>query len=297
MTSTGTFGQFSLIMVWLYIIGWSSYGPEAPATFAPEFVDTKNDTRKALASTGGLNVLLAALLPIAIVGTVGASVVTGDLTGVVYLIDVLKDIVPDIVGGFLVLCLCSGLLLSMNTATMDGSRALYALARESMTVKQLGTLNSHHVPARAMTLDMVMNMFLLFAFPSIFFMLAAGNLGYMLSHVLALCGFLLLRRDRPTWPRPLQLGPIWVWAAGVFAVANLLFIIFGVWKLKLTGYAFSPYDTEFANPTAYREPDHPGRRAGAGGRRGRATSSPSTSTASRSAGLIRATSRQRRRRT
>jgi amino acid transporter len=250
--STGTFGQFSLIMVWLYIIGWSSYGPEAPATFAPEFVDTKNDTRKALASTGGLNVLLALLLPVAIVGTVGSSVVTGDLTGVVYLTDVLKAITPDFVAGFLVLCLCSGLLLSMNTATMDGSRALYALAKESMTVKQLGTLNSHHVPGRAMTLDMVMNVFLLFAFPSIFFILAAGNLGYMLSHVLALSGFLLLRRDRPTWPRPLRLGPIWVWAAGVFATANLLFIIFGVWKLKLTGYAFSPYDTAFAHPTAYQ---------------------------------------------
>ena len=44
-------------------------------------------------------------------------------------------------------CLCGGLLLSMNTATMDGSRALYALAREKMTVKQLAMLNSHHVPA------------------------------------------------------------------------------------------------------------------------------------------------------
>ena len=34
-----TFNKFALIMVWLYIIGWSTYGPEAPATFAPEFKD------------------------------------------------------------------------------------------------------------------------------------------------------------------------------------------------------------------------------------------------------------------
>ena len=163
-------------MVWLYIIGWSSYGPEAPATFAPEYMDTKNDTRQALASTGALNVVLAALLPIAVVGTVGAAVIAGDLTGVVYLVDVLKNITNDTIGGFLVVCLCAGLLLSMNTATMDGSRALYALAREKMTVKQLATLNTHHVPARAMTLDLFMNIFLLLAFPSIFFVLAAGNL-------------------------------------------------------------------------------------------------------------------------
>ncbi len=36
-------------MVWLYILGWSTYGPEAAATFAPEYMDTKNDTRKAIA--------------------------------------------------------------------------------------------------------------------------------------------------------------------------------------------------------------------------------------------------------
>ena len=56
---TRTFNKFALIMVWLYIIGWSTYGPEAPATFAPEFKDTKNDTRKALISVGGLNVILS----------------------------------------------------------------------------------------------------------------------------------------------------------------------------------------------------------------------------------------------
>ena len=41
------FYQFALVMVWLYIIGWSTYGPEAAATFAPEYKDTRNDTRKA----------------------------------------------------------------------------------------------------------------------------------------------------------------------------------------------------------------------------------------------------------
>jgi amino acid transporter len=99
-----------------------------------------------------------------------------------------------------------------------------------------------------MTLDLLMNLFLLMAFPSIFFVLAAGNLGYMLSHVLALSGFLLLRRDRPSWPRPIKLGPIWVALAGTFAVANLLFIVFGVIRLKETGYAFND---AFTNPTAY----------------------------------------------
>ena len=123
-------------------------------------------------------------------------------------------------GTFLTVCLCGGLLLSMNTATMDGSRALYALSEEKMTVKQLDHLNRHHVPSRAMTVDMLLNVFLVLYFGNIFFILAAGNVGYMLSHVLALSGVLLLRKDRPNWPRPLKLAKPWMVAAGVFCVAN-----------------------------------------------------------------------------
>ncbi len=246
--STGTWGKFILIMTWLYVIGWSSYGPESAATFAPEFKDTKNDTRKALAANGILNAVLALLLPLTVVATIGYDAIVGDLTGVVYLVEVMHLIVGNAVGTLLTLCLCAGLLLSMNTATMDGSRALYALAEEGMTIKQLAVLNHHNVPARAMTVDMVLNVVLLFVFPSIFFILAAGNLGYMLSHVLALSGVLLLRKDRPTWPRPIKLAPIWMALAAAFAVANLAFIVFGLIGLPMTGYA---WDFAFTDPRAF----------------------------------------------
>ncbi len=94
----------------------------------------------------------------------------------------------------------------------------------------------------------MLNLFLLFAFPSIFFVLAAGNLGYIFAHVLALSGFLLLRRDRPTWPRPLKHGPVWVVLAAVFAVFNLLLIIFGLIFLKYTGYA---WNNDFSDPSGF----------------------------------------------
>jgi len=236
---TGVFTQFALIMVWLYIIGWSTYGPEAPATFAPEFKNTRDDTRKALISVGALNVVLACLLPIAVVGTVGYDVILGDLTGVFFLVDVLHAVAGEAFGTFLVVCLCAGLALSMNTATMDGSRALFALAEEKMTVKWLNHLSSRFVPARAMTVDMVLNTVMLFSFPTLFFIIATGNLGYMLSHVLALSGVVLLRKDRPDWPRPIKLHSAWIWLAGILSVVNLAFIIFGVWYLELTGYFFS----------------------------------------------------------
>jgi amino acid transporter len=49
----------------------------------------------------------------------------------------------------------------------------------------------------------------------------------MLSHVFALTGFLLLRRDRPAWPRPIKLSAVWLPIAGLLAAANLLFIVVG----------------------------------------------------------------------
>jgi amino acid transporter len=104
---------------------------------------------------------------------------------------------------------------------------LYGIAKDGMTVKQLGVLNRFHVPGRAMTLDALLNLFLITYFASAIEIIAAGNLGYMLAHVFALTGFLLLRKDRPNWPRPIKLSRIWLPIAGLLALLNLSFIIVG----------------------------------------------------------------------
>ena len=127
----------------------------------------------------------------------------------------------------LIACLIAGLLLSMNTATMDGSRALYGISQDGMTTKWLGRLNSYSVPGIAMTLDVILNLFLISYFGYPLDILAAGNLGYMLAHVFALSGFLLLRRDRPNWPRPIKLAAAWMPIAALLAAVNLLFIVAG----------------------------------------------------------------------
>jgi amino acid transporter len=58
----------------------------------------------------------------------------------------------------------------------------------------------------------------------------------VLAHFLALTGFLLLRRDRPNWPRPIKVGSVWVAIAAVLAVYNAILIGFGVSFPALTGY-------------------------------------------------------------
>jgi amino acid transporter len=232
----GTWSTIAMAVVWFWVIAWSTYGSEAPATFAPEYHDTKNDTRIAIASTGGLNVVLSLILPLTVTAIVGYNVILEDPTYIAYLATALNDIVGDSLGKIFTVFVCAGLLLSMNTATMDGSRALYGMSKEGLTIKWLSKLNRQNVPGRAMALDMVLNLALLFFLPTLLFTLLAGNIGYVVSHIFALSGFLLLRKYRGSWPRPLKLGSAWIGIAWIVLAANIVATIFGVAYMQYTGY-------------------------------------------------------------
>ena len=66
-----------------------------------------------------------------------------------------------------------------------------------------------------MTLDMLVNIWFVLFIGNIFGILAASNIGYVLAHFFAITGFILLRRDRPEWPRPIMLSPVWIPVAWV----------------------------------------------------------------------------------
>jgi amino acid transporter len=228
------FSGFKLAMVYLFLFGWSSYAAEICATFAPEYHDTRRDTTIALRSAGIFTLLVFLLFPLGIGGVSGApSAATA--SGQFY-VPALAKIVGSGAAGVIIVLLIGSLLLSMISSTADGSRALYGIARDDMTVKQLFHLNRYHVPARAMTVDLAVNVLLVLFIANNLAILYLSNIGYMLSHVFALSGFLLLRRDRPRWPRPIKVGPIWVGIAWVLVVFNIVLIGFGVTNPTLTGY-------------------------------------------------------------
>ncbi len=220
-------------IAWLWIMGWSAYGVEACATFAPEYKDTVRDTTLALRSAAVFSLAVYTLLPLGIGG-----VMTQEEIGA----NPYAFYVPafdQIVGGasnLMVVLLIASLLLSMNTATADGSRALYGIARDGMTIKQLDHLNRFHVPARAMTIDMLINLALVFFVGNILAIYVVGNVGYIMAHVFALSAFVLLRRDRPNWPRPIQLSPLWVPIAIALTAINLFLVVIGVWYTEKIGY-------------------------------------------------------------
>ncbi|MGZ4430811.1 MAG: APC family permease [Gaiellales bacterium] len=228
-STTGDTG-LKLVVVWLYVMCWSSYGMECCATFAPEYHNTAVDTPKALRTAAVFGVMVYGLLPLGAVGTFGDKNVTLNN----YLGGFYASTFHDILGSgtsIAIILLCAGIVLAMNTATADGSRALYGIAQDGMTIKWLGKLNRRHVPANAMTLDAVLNILLLLTFASdaigALKILVLSNLGYVFCHVMAMSGFLLLRRDRPNWPRPIRVAPPWVALAAVLAVFDLGLLIFG----------------------------------------------------------------------
>ncbi len=238
---TGSSGV-RLVLVWMYVMCWSSYGFECCATFAPEYHDSVNDTPKALRTAAVFSVVVYALLPMGAIGTFGdQNLNVGNLES--FYGNVFSEILGHNTAGIAILLLCAGIILAMNTATADGSRALYGISRDGMTLKSLGKLNSRHVPANAMTLDAIMNSLLLFTFASngagALQILVFSNLGYVLCHCFAMSGFVLLRKDRPAWGRPLKLARPWVAIAVILAAWDTLLLFVGALSPQLsygTGY-------------------------------------------------------------
>ena len=235
LTITGPWGGWQLALVWLYIMGWSAYGVETCATFAPEYKDTVRDTNLALKTAALFSLVVYVLLPLGVTGTVGTKVAVAN--PVAFYVPAFEKITGSSgVSGIMVVLLCGSLILSMNTATADGSRALYGIAKDGLTIKQFHHLSKHNIPARAMTLDMVMNICLILFLGSTLTILVAGNLGYIASHFFALTGFLLLRKDRKNWPRPIKVSTIWLPIAALLACVNLVFLIVGNMYPQITGY-------------------------------------------------------------
>jgi amino acid transporter len=136
---------------------------------------------------------------------------------------------------FFVVVICMSFILSMNTATADGSRALYGISKAGLTIRELGRLNRFNVPGNAMSLDMVVNILFVLFVGNLFGILVASNIGYVLANAFAIAAFVLLRRDRPNWPRPIKLPSIWVPIAIVLFAAFVLFSIVGIGWFQIAG--------------------------------------------------------------
>jgi amino acid transporter len=232
-TWPGPWGGLKLVFVYLFILGWSSWACEVCATFAPEY-KTERDVHIAMRSSAVFVVGVFILVPLGLGGVTGVPA-TADQEGQFYT-KALETIAGHTFGTFLLICLLASLILSMSSSTADGSRALYGISKAGLTIKWLGKLNRWNVPGNAMTVDLVVNCALVLFISSNLAILYMSNIGYVLCHVLAVSGFLLLRKDRPNWPRPWKLGPIWIPIAWFMTILVAFCLIVGAGAPHLNGY-------------------------------------------------------------
>lgn len=228
-----SWGGAKLALVWLFVMGWSGYATEICATFAPEYREVRRDTVIALRVSAIFALVVFILLPIGAAGTVGEKAVAANPVG--FYAPAFARLIGN-ASGFVIFVLCAALFLSMNSNTADASRAIYGIAKDRMIIRQLDHLNKHHVPGRAMTLDLVVNLALVFFVGNILGVLFASNVGYFVCIIVALTGFLLLRKDRPHANRPIRLRRIWLPIAGLLSIANIIILIVGVMNPGIAGY-------------------------------------------------------------
>ena len=228
-------GGVRVALAFLFIFGWTAYATELCATFAPEYRDQPRDTSLALRTAGAFTLGLAVLIPLGLGGTVGDAAIAEN-PGETYAV-AFESVVGASGAAVVTLVLAASFLMIMNSATADAGRALYGIAKDDMTIRQLKHLNRHDSPSRAIMVAIVVNVGLLLFVGNVLGIIFASNVGYITMIFFALTGFLLLRKDRPNWPRPIRLASrLWVPIAVVLAAYNLVLALVGAFSPAEAGY-------------------------------------------------------------
>ncbi|PBC49916.1 amino acid transporter [Rhodococcus sp. ACS1] len=226
-------GDWKTVVVVLYVTAWAVYTGEIVASFAPEYKDTSRDTSKAMTRISLFMIVLFVVVPLALAGGLGEGTIRDN--PVTY-VAVAFDHAFGGASWIGTLVIAFSLLVGMISTTADGGRALFGLAQEGMTIKQLDRVNRWGVPGRSLTLDVLLNATVMVLVGHPVSILLASNLGYLLAIILSLAAFILLRKDRPNWPRPIRRSNAWIPVVAVLVVFNVFITVIGVLNPELLGY-------------------------------------------------------------
>jgi amino acid transporter len=226
-------GGWRVALVFLFLFGWTVYGTEVCATIAPEYRDPKRDVSKALTASAALTLVVAVLVPVGLGGTVGDAAIAADPNAA------LVAAFHEVVGAgasVVTIVLAATMLMILNVSSANSARALYGIADDGMGPTQLAHLNKHGQPSRAILVGFAVNALLLLFVGSVLGIIFASNIGAFVALTLSLCGFVLLRIDRPDAERPFNVGRLGIPLAIALAIYTLTLLIVGVFSPADAGY-------------------------------------------------------------
>jgi amino acid transporter len=228
-----TWGGWKIALVFLFLFGWTVYGTEVCATIAPEYRDPKRGVSKALMASAVLTLVVAVLVPIGLGGTIGDAAIAADPSAA--LVAAFHEVLGS--GSALVtLVLAATMLMILNVSSANSARALFGIADDGMGPTQLAHLNNHGQPGRAIVVGLVVNVLLLLFVGSVLGIIFASNVGAFVAIGLSLCGFVLLRIDRPDAERPINVGRLGVPLAVALVIYTLALLVIGFLSPAEAGY-------------------------------------------------------------
>lgn len=227
------FPDWQVSLAWMFVMAWSVYGIESVASFVPEMKKPVKDAKIAMRLAGVFVIAVYFLVPLGVAGLAPQEDISAN--PVTFYLQAFEQIIPGS-GWFMTLCLIAGLMLLMVMTTAAGGRVLHGAAVDGLTIKQLGQLNKAGVPARAMSLDLLVNVVLILFVGEALAVVVAGIMGYLICHILTLSGYVRLRRRYPNLPRPIRLRPVWTWIAAALCAIDIVILAVGVTSSEITGY-------------------------------------------------------------
>jgi len=225
-----------LMMKWMFVAVWSSYGGEMAATLAGELRDPERDSPKVAVLAGVGTFLAFVVVPVALIAAVGGDLLARD-PYIVFLTaarGVFGGLGSAVVSVMLIAALMSGAQLFI----ISSSRALYQMSRDGLTFRNCGRVNRYGVPVGSIRWDALVTLSMLAIFgTNVVDVVAAANVSYVLVFVLLPLAYLQVRkRERPR-PGVFVLPRIIVPVAWILLGVNVAYLVVGglQWGAQVMG--------------------------------------------------------------
>lgn len=230
----GAWTIVATLFTWGFVASWTSYGTEIAATFTPEYRNPRRDVARALTSSALLMIVVVGLSTTIMPAAVGEGTIATNPVG--FFATLTTKVLGSAFGGVAIAIVCAAQIIALGSATSDSGRALYGMAADGLTLRQLHKLNRAGQPVRGMTVDLVFNLLVLFLVSNVAGIIFASNLGYLLCVVFALAGFVLMRTVAPGAARTIRLSAAWIPVACFLVLFNIFMIVVGFTHPALVGY-------------------------------------------------------------